>query len=259
MFGGIFMAKYAVIGGTGVYDFKDGKSKIISTEYGDVNVDICNLYGEDVVFLARHGKNHNIPPHKINYRANIKALKDLGVEYIFATAAVGSCNPAFKPGDVVVIKDFLDFTKCRKNTFYDGEDGKVFHLEMSAPYSKDLRNIIFNVAGKNDIELKGEGVYVCTEGPRFETASEIKMFQKLGGDVVGMTGVPEVCLANELGICYSSIAFVVNWCTGIVEKIHGEEIGEHKNKCSLNIKRLIEKIIQEGIDSGSCKCESVLL
>ena len=190
----------AIIGGTGVYDsgYKNTTKKL-NTKYGEVELDIINIDGEDIVFLARHGKGHSVPPHLINYRANIMALKELGVEYIYATAAVGSCNENYYPGDIVVIKDFIDFTKSRPMTFFEGGDEPVKHVDMSDPYCKNMREKFYNTVKEFELDIKGDAVYICTEGPRFETASEIKMYKSLGGDVVGMTNVPEVVLAKELG------------------------------------------------------------
>ena len=143
------------------------------------------------------------------------ALKEIGVKYIYSTAAVGSCNENYAPGDVVVMKDFLDFTKTRPVTFFEGGNEPVRHVDMSEPYCKNLREKFYTVAKEESLNIKGDAVYVCTEGPRFETASEIQMYKALGGDVVGMTNEPEVVLAKELGLCYATIGIISNWCTGI--------------------------------------------
>jgi 5'-methylthioadenosine phosphorylase len=205
--------KFAIIGGTGVYDVA---SKIrveqVTTPFGKVEVDIQNIQGKDIIFLARHGKRHNTPPHMINYRANLWALKELGVKFVYATAAVGSCNLNYKPGDIVVFNDFLDFTKLRPVTFYDGKEG-VIHASMADPYCQNLRKLFSTAAKEEGVKVAGEGVYVCTEGPRFETPAEIRMYQKIGGDVVGMTNVPEVVLAKELEMCYAAAGIITNWCT----------------------------------------------
>jgi len=245
----------AVIGGTGVYDLSDkNESKAVRTEYGDAEVDIIEFGGEKIVFLARHGKDHSKPPHQINYKANMKALQKLGVRYVYATAAVGSCNEKYGPGDIVVVNDFLDFTKGRQLTFFEGEDMPVKHFDMSDPYCSNLRSEFYDKAEEKELQIAGSGVYVCTEGPRFETAAEIRMFQKLGGDVVGMTGVPEVVLAKELGICYSSVAVITNWCTGMKSEVSEHEI---KNSLADNKEKIIEVILnifQEGLDQKHCRC-----
>lgn len=247
----------AIIGGTGVYGVdQKGYSKTINTIYGDAFVDIVEIDGEEIVFLARHGKGHSVPPHLINYRANMKALETLGVKYIFSTAAVGSCNEKFAPGDVVIINDFLDFTKVRPITYYEGGEFGVVHTDMSEPYCRNLINKFYEAAKDLTIDIKGEGVYVCTEGPRFETKQEIKMYKCLGGDVVGMTNVPEVVLAKELGMCYATIGIITNWCTGIgSEDIAGHDIRQAMEKNKENITNAIIRVFSGRLDQTSCKCK----
>lgn len=207
--------KKAIIGGTGVYGAGlESRSEIIQTKYGEAAVDIVTIREEEIVFLARHGKNHRTPPHKINYLANIQALMDLGVEYVLATCAVGSCHSKYEVGDLVLMKDFLDFTKERPFTFYDGEDGEVIHTDMSDPYCKFLRKNMLSSAKKLGYGLKKGATYVCTQGPRFETAAEIRFYHEIGGHLVGMTNVPEVVLAKEAGLHYAAMGLVSNWCTG---------------------------------------------
>ena len=248
--------KYAVIGGTGVYDLLEfSKQKNITTEYGDAELDIVQINDLEIAFLARHGREHSTPPHKINYRANMKALADLGVQYIFATAAIGSCNENFAPGDIVVINDFLDFTKNREHTFYDGTTKDVVHFEMNDPYCQNLRSKFHKKAKLKSLAIKRDAVYVCTEGPRFESSAEIKMFQKLGGDVVGMTGVPEVILAKELHMCYASIGIVTNWATGFGESINLHEIEASLGKNKAKITEVFIDIFNTGLDQNNCHCK----
>ncbi len=250
----------AIIGGTGVYDAGgEGYSEKVKTKYGEVEMDILNIKGEEIIFLARHGKNHSVPPHLINYRANMMALKEMGVKYIYSTAAVGSCNENYEPGDVVVIKDFLDFTKSRPVTFFEGGEESVKHVDMSDPYCKNLRRRFCDFAKDQGLDIKGEGVYVCTEGPRFETAQEINMFKQLGGDVVGMTSVPEVILAKELGICYSTIGIISNWCTGMSGEITLHDIQGVMEKNKEKITNVFIKIFLMGLDQSHCNCSSAIL
>lgn len=245
----------AIIGGTGVYDVSgETRSIVVNTKYGDAYIDIVNFNKEEIAFLARHGKGHSVPPHLINYRANMRALYDLGIKYVFATAAVGSCNESFAPGDVVVINDFLDFTKSRAITFYEGEEG-VIHTDMSAPYCKNLINRFYNAAKGISLEIKGEGVYACTEGPRFETSAEIKMYKMMGADVVGMTNVPEVILAKELGMCYAAVGIITNWCTGI----SGDEIALHDIKGAMDrnkekVTKSFLRVFSESLNQNLCSC-----
>jgi 5'-methylthioadenosine phosphorylase len=248
--------KYAVIGGTGIYDLlESSKKKNINTKYGEVELDIVQIKDLEIVFLARHGKDHSTPPHKINYRANMQALADLGIKYVFATAAVGSCNKKFAPGDVVVINDFIDFTKSREHTFYDGENTDVIHFEMNDPYCQNLRKKFYNMANSKSLAIKGSAVYVCTEGPRFETAAEIKMFEKLGGDVIGMTGVPEVVLAKEVHMCYASIGIVTNWATGFGDSVNIHEIKKSLNENKEKITEVFIEVFRDSPDQNNCNCK----
>jgi 5'-methylthioadenosine phosphorylase len=250
----------AIIGGTGVYNsgYKNITKKV-NTKYGEVELDIINIDGEDIVFLARHGKGHSVPPHLINYRANIMALKELGVEYVYATAAVGSCNKNYAPGDVVVIKDFIDFTKSRPMTFFEGGDSPVTHVDLSDPYCKNMREKFYNASKKFQLDIKGDAVYICTEGPRFETASEIQMYKILGGDVVGMTNVPEVVLAKELSICYSTVGIITNWCTGISGEIALHDIQGAMNRNKDKITNTFIEIFKQGLDKDNCNCRNSII
>ena len=199
------MRKIAIIGGTGVYspDALAGfEEKVIATPYGDALCKIGTLHGNQVVFITRHGVGHSVPPHKVNYRANIWALKSLGTEEIFATTAVGSLNREMKAGHFVVCDQAIDFTKSRVNTFYD------------TPCPR-LRAKVIKCLEKTAIPFHKTGCYVCTEGPRFETAAEIKMFAMLGGDLVGMTNLPESVLAREAEMCYTNCSIVTNMAAGI--------------------------------------------
>lgn len=212
------MAELAIIGGSGFYQpgiFTDPQEIQVDTPYGVVHPLIGKANGVEVAFIPRHGKEHSLLPHQLNYRANIWALKEIGVKRIIATSAVGSLNRKCPPGTMVIIDQFLDFTKQRPFTFFDKGDAFRAHVDMTDPYCPDLRERIKRAAAACKIPVQPRGCYVCAEGPRYETAAEIRMFQKLGGDVVGMTGVPEVVLARELGICYAGISTITNWAAGL--------------------------------------------
>ncbi len=246
----------AIIGGSGVYDpkmLKDIQDVTVQTEYGSVTLKSGIYQEKKVFFLARHGKEHSIPPHMVNYRANIKALKELKVERILSTSAVGSLQKDMKPGDFVVLDQFIDFTKLRKYTFYDDE---VVHTDFTNPYCSQLRELILKAAFNLGISAHPKGTYVCTEGPRFETPAEIAMFAVLGADVVGMTNVPEVMLAREAKICYASIATVTNFAAGISpSKITHEEVIEIMDKNSEMIKKLLSKCIEMIPEDKTCECD----
>lgn len=248
--------QYAIIGGTGVYDSSlSSYQKSVQTEYGGVEVEIAEVQGKQVVFLPRHGKQHGIPPHLINYRANIKALHELGVQQIFATAAVGSLNPDYPTGSLVVISDFIDTTKQRPLTFFEGGSAGVKHVNMDDPYCCNLRKQLLETAKLHGLKLAGAAVYICTEGPRFETEAEIKIMRQWGADVVGMTSVPEVILAKELGMCYASVGFVVNMATGMesgaiqFDKIE-EILASNKEKVNMMFLDIFSKILNQ----QACQC-----
>ncbi len=208
----------AIIGGTGLEKAAGSLDKrqdeTVNTPYGEAALVRGRWGGGEIIFLARHGLNHDIPPHLINYRANIRALKDTGVTHILAAAAVGSLKNEISPGDFVLLDDFIDFTKTRAATF-SGEGAPLKHTDETEPYDGTLRRLLLTAATEKGVELHRNGTYVCTEGPRFETPAEINMFRNLGADVVGMTGVPEVVLANELEIPYASLAVVTNYAAGM--------------------------------------------
>lgn len=212
------MSRLAFIGGTGVYDpgiLSRISSHVIETPYGKASYE-SGFFGEKgIIFLARHGVHHTIPPHKINYRANIYALKMLGVAAVVSTTAVGSLNLSYKPGDLVLVDQFIDMTKSRIGTFYDGERYGVAHLDMTHPYCETLRKAILQAGEAEGITIHPQGTYICTEGPRFETPAEIKAYKMWGADVVGMTNAPECQLAREAEICYATISMVTNFAAGI--------------------------------------------
>lgn len=252
----------AIIGGTGIYQIEGqevGKVIEVKTPYGTVSLDQMNINGVDFVFLARHGRGHKTPPHMINYRANMKALQMLGVDEVLATCAVGSCHESLAPGELVLMRDFLDFTKNRPQTYFDGSEG-VAHLEVSEPYCSTLRTAVLDIAKRDAMPIYTDAVYVCTEGPRFETATEISMFKAMGGDVVGMTNFPEVVLAKELGLCYAAVGFVTNWCTGV--KRGAIEMHDIQGAVDYNRQRLTAIFVEalsRSAGERSCHCQDSLI
>ncbi|KUO65745.1 MAG: 5'-methylthioadenosine phosphorylase [Gracilibacter sp. BRH_c7a] len=247
----------ALIGGTGVQQigFQHKENLDIETPYGTVNINVADVNGTEMAFLKRHGEGHTVPPHRINYRGNIWALKQIGVKRILATGAVGSLCSNFQVGEVTLIDQFLDFTKNRTQTFYEGGEQGVLHVDVSQPYCPDLREIITQAAQNINLNIKTSGVYVCTEGPRFETPAEIKMFRMLGGELVGMTGVPEVVLARELGMCYATIALVTNAAAGIINQplTHAEVI-DTMNVLGETVAKLVENTCTLLNKEQKCYC-----
>lgn len=254
--------KIGVIGGTGVYDpaiMSAVRDESVSTPYGDVCIKVGTFRGKQLAFMNRHGDEHSIPPHLVNYRANIAALKKLGVKTILATAAVGSLNPAMQPGHFVFVDQFLDFTKCRNHTFFEGGASGVVHLDMTSPYCPELRDVLSRAARNLGFSSHQGGLYVCTEGPRFETAAEIKMFRFFGGDVVGMTSVPEVVLAHEAEICYATIATVTNYAAGISPtRLTHQEVVDTMEKNSGNIRKLVLQTVAWLDPERACACHNAL-
>ena len=244
-----------IIGGSGVYELTQKADsfteKIVKTDYGEVKVSILDICSKKVAFLPRHASGHSIPPHKINFRANIDALKNIGVTKIVATNSVGSMNEEMPPGSFVIHDDFLDFSQDRAKTFYED---KVVHIDVTEPYCPNLRDVL----AKSGNVILG-GTYVCTEGPRFETPAEIKMFKMLGGDLVGMTGVPEVTLAREREICYNSICIVSNFASGISEEeLTIDEVFEMMAEKKDELLELIYNFIQNVDDGSDCMCNHAL-
>jgi 5'-methylthioadenosine phosphorylase len=205
--------RIGIIGGTGVYDPKifDLTDKVtMSTPYGAPSdaIQIGKIDDVEVAFLSRHGSGHIYPPHKVNYRANIWALKQLGVERIISPCAVGSLKEDYKPGELVIVDQFIDFTKRRDLTFYDG--AKTVHISLADPFCSEMNTLFAKEAKRLKLPHHVGGTYICIEGPRFSTRAESKMFRQYA-DIIGMTLVPECQLARELDICYTSLATITDY------------------------------------------------
>ncbi len=236
--GTLMKAELAIIGGTGFYNpgmAGNLEQLEVNTIYGSVTCQVGEHQGKNVVFLPRHGKEHNLPPHRINYRANIWALRELGVKCIISSTAVGSLRKEITPGMLVVLDQFIDFTKYRKHTFYDGTGGEVVHTDFTEPYCPQLRSCLCRILHQKGVPFLEKGTYICTEGPRYETPAEVKLFAAWGGDVVGMTNVPEVALAREAGLCYASLSLVTNYGSGLSSQPlnHQEVVEEMKAKINI--------------------------
>jgi len=256
------MANIAIIGGTGLYDpriLENIREEEVNTPYGVVKYKAGEFKGQEVAFIPRHGSKHSIPPHLINYRANTWAMKKIGVTKIISTTAVGSLNMSMGPGAFVIVDQFIDFTKNRVNTFYEGGERGVVHVDVTEPYCPDLRAILLNASKELAIPVHAAGTYICTEGPRFETPAEIKAFTILGGDVVGMTNVPEAVLAREAEMCYSTVSMVTNFAAGISRTplTHGEVLATMKDNTE-NIKRLVMAAISAIDPARDCACRHAL-
>ena len=209
----------AIIGGSGLTEFEGltiDHREVMRTEFGEPSGPLTfgQLGGKDIVFLSRHGPEHIIPPHRVNYRANMVALKQLGVGQIIAVNAVGGIDQGLKAVDLVVPDQIIDYTYSRDHTFFDSEHGPVKHVDFTYPFSEALRKVIIEIAHQQKISVTPNGTYAATQGPRFETAAEIDRMERDGATIVGMTGMPEAILARELGLGYAMIAVIANLAAG---------------------------------------------
>lgn len=251
-------AEIAVVGGTGFEGlFENGRKLFLGTPYGiPPSIHAGSVDNRDVFFLPRHGPRHSVPPHKINYRANIYALHQLGVKRIIATNAVGAINPDFGPEDFVVPHDFVDFTKIRRTTFCEGPP--VTHVDVSQPYCPEIRKLLIETSEKLEVNVRGKAVLACTEGPRYETPAEIRMFGQLGCDVVGMTGIPEAVLAKELEICYASICYISNMASGMQGRLTAHEISKVSRKIAPEMEQILIETIRILPSDRDCPCANAL-
>jgi len=238
--------RVGLIGGTGIYRF-EGDNIVASTRYGNVEMIYSRRKEKEIFFIPRHGRGHALPPHRINYMANIQALKDARVERIVAVSTVGSMKKDIPEGSLFVPDDFIDFTK-RRLTFFDDE---VVHVDMSQPFCPEVREAILNAAKKHGRIF--EGIYASTEGPRFETKAEIRMMANFA-DVVGMTLVPEAVLARERGICYASLCIVSNMAAGLQKSLPADEIAAIYEKMRKVVMEIVEDAIKLIPEEKKCEC-----
>lgn len=211
----------AIIGGTGVeVPEVDYREQRVETPYGPALV----YAGPDTapLFLSRHGPRHEIPPHLINYRANIAALAELGVDRVLATVAVGSISRHLPPGSAILPDQLLDFTSGRAHTFFEGGRSGVRHVDVTEPFCPRLRERVQELGPAHGLDLTPSGTYACTNGPRLETAAEIRLFDRFGADVVGMTAAPEAFLARERRLHYAAVAVSINWAAGLAGAVRFE-------------------------------------
>ncbi len=253
----MMQADIAVIGGSGFYDLdlEEVGQVTIDTVYGEAQANIGLLEGKRVAFMPRHGAGHTVPPHLVNYRANIAALEKIGVHKVLATVSVGSLNMDMEPGHLVVVDQFIDFTKNRPLTFYEGGQSGVVHTDMTNPYCSQLRELLIKASKGLNRTVHSHGVYVCTEGPRFESSAEINMFRILGGDMVGMTNVPEVVLAREKGLCYAAVAVVTNYAAGISPRpLSHDEVLAEMSSSRTDLRELLRHVIRNASTEKDCLC-----
>lgn len=240
-----------IIGGTGLTKLTNleiTRRQVVRTPYGEPSgaLTFGRICGAEVVFLARHGYGHTIPPHEVNYRANIWALKEFGVDRIVSVATVGGINPKLAAGTLVVPSQLIDYTWGRAQSFIISGDKPVTHLDFTEPYCAAMRDDILRAAARKKIALHNGGVYAVSQGPRLETAAEIDRFERDGCDMVGMTGMPEAYLARELDICYAAIGVVVNDAAGRGASRNGireEDIVRVLDDLMSRVRTLLEELV----------------
>jgi 5'-methylthioadenosine phosphorylase len=262
MYGGVIMineckAEVGIIGGSGFYDpsmFGGTVEEKVYTPYGAPSdtISIGTLKGVKVAFLARHGRRHTVPPHLINYRANIWAMHDLGVKRILAPSAVGSLKEEMKPGDLIIPDQFIDFTKNRAYSFYDG--AVVGHFSLADPFCPELNGLAAASAKRLNIGFHTPATYVCIEGPRFSTRAESKLFRSWGADLIGMTLLPEVALAREAGICYTTLATVTDYDVWADKPVTAQEVVETLKSNVEKVKSLISDLVPRLTAARKCSC-----
>ena len=254
----IEQAEIGIFGGTGIYDpglLTESKEVIVDTPFGKTSDSITvGIYkGRKVAFMPRHGRKHTIPPHLINFRANIWAFKEMGIKRIIAPSAVGSLKQDLKPGDFVLPAQFIDFTKSRKTTLF--EDGKVIHISVADPFCPELQDSISQAAKKIDLHLHKDATYVCIEGPRFSTRAESKFYKNvIGADIIGMTLVPECQLAREAQMCYASISTVTDYDVWADKPVTAKEVLETLSKNVSTTKKVLGVLLDLIPQQRGCIC-----
>lgn len=250
-----------IIGGTGIYNpemIDEVVEKKIYTPYGRTSDLIYVGYCKNVkiAFIPRHGRKHQIPPHNIPFRANIWAFKELGIKRIISASAVGSLREDYRPSEFVAIDQFIDHTKNREDTFYEG--GQICHISTADPFCPELRNIFIETAKDLKLGIHNTGTYVCIQGPRFSTRAESELFRSWKADVIGMTLYPEVVLARETEICYVSVAMVTDYDVWAEKPVSNEEVIKTMSKNIKNFTQLITNSIPKIPKQRKCICKVAL-
>ena len=250
-----------IFGGTGIYDsglLENPQEIEVDTPYGKPSdkITVGVFKGRKIAFLPRHGKKHSIPPHMINYKANIWAFKELGVTRIIAPSAVGSLKEEVEPGHFALPTQFLDFTKAREGSF--SEMGRVIHISVADPFCPELQSSILDVVKNQDFKIHKDCTYVCIQGPRFSTKAESKFYRTTGAEIIGMTLVPECQLAREAQMCYASISTVTDYDVWAEKPVTAKEVLETLSKNVERTKRVLTELIEKIPKTRSCSCAKAL-
>jgi len=250
-----------IFGGTGIYDsglLENTQEVDIETPYGKPSdtITVGEFNGRKIAFLPRHGKKHTIPPHMINFKANIWAFKELGVTRIIAPSAVGSLKEELEPGHFALPSQFLDFTKSRDGSF--SEEGRVIHISVAEPFCPELQSSIIKVTEKQNLKIHKDCTYVCIEGPRFSSKAESKFYRSTGADIIGMTLVPECQLAREAQICYASISTVTDYDVWAEKPVTAKQVLETLSKNVEKTKKILTELMDTIPKTRSCSCAKAL-
>ncbi len=253
-------ADVGVIGGSGLYSLLDPAEEVlVPTPYGAPSdrIALGQVGDKTVAFLPRHGKDHQYPPHKVNYRANLYAMKKLGVRQVIATTAAGSLQPDIRPGDFVVCDQFVDRTSGRQDTFFEGPE--VVHTSMAYPYCPGLRKLAIEIAESKGLTIHKRGTVVVIQGPRFSTKAESRWFSSMGWEVVSMTQYPEAALARELGLCYVNISLITDYDAGLegrddIKPVTSDEVLRVFKENTDRVKDLILAMVTRLDTEFRCTC-----
>lgn len=254
-------AEIGIFGGTGIYDsglLKNAQETRQETAYGDPSdvITVGTFRGRRIAFLPRHGRRHTIPPHRINFRANIEAFRQMGVTRIIAPSAVGSLREELKPGIFALPSQYIDYTKSRDYSLFDV--GRVVHISMADPFCPELQDAISEAARRCSIALQEGKTYVCIEGPRFSTKAESRMYRQLGADIIGMTLVPECQLAREAQICYASLSTITDYDAWAEKPVTAKDVMETLSKNVEKTKALLTEVIDSIPTERGCACARAL-
>jgi 5'-methylthioadenosine phosphorylase len=254
-------AEVGVFGGSGFYSFLEGPREVaIETPYGlpSDSVSVGEISGRKVAFMPRHGRHHELPPHAINYRANMWAFRELGITRVLAPCAAGSLQPNIRPGDFVVCDQIFDRTSGRRDTFYDGPE--TVHVTMADPYCPHLRSVAVEAAGLLGINVHPQGTMVVTQGPRFSTRAESAFYSGQGWHVIGMTQYPEVVLARELQMCFVNISLVTDYDAGVTghSPVSAEAVLQVFRENTEKLGKLLNDILPRIPVERTCFCADVL-